>query len=85
MQAAGKSEGRWSIWSSIKDTRGLITIDNPFCITEHSKYVRLFPDAVYETNNVDFPYRIFLIVSYWPCLNDWKPNKSLINFYKFDL
>lgn len=74
MQAAGRSEGRWSIWSSIKETNGLMTIVSPFKITETSRYAKLFPEAVYETKRVDFPYNMFLIVSYWPGLNVLKPN-----------
>lgn len=62
IQAAGRSEGRWSIWSSINDTSGLIIIDNPFNITDVRRYVKLLPEAVYETNNVDLFYKIFFIV-----------------------
>lgn len=37
MHAAGKSDGKWSIWSNIKDTKGLTIIESPFNITDASK------------------------------------------------
>lgn len=83
IQAAGKSGGRWLNWSNIKDTNGLTTIDNPFSIIELNKYVKLLPEAVSDTNKVDFPYKILRVVSYWPYLNVVNPNISWINFYKF--
>jgi hypothetical protein len=83
MQAAGRSEGRCYIWSNIKDTSGLTTIDNPFKIIEDKRYVKLFPEAVYETNNVDLPYKIFKMVSYCPYLKLVNPNKSWISFSNF--
>lgn len=83
MQAAGKSYGKWSIWSSISETSGLITIDKPFIIIEDSKYVILLPEAVSETKRVDFPEIVFLIVSYCPYLKVVNPKISCISFYIF--
>ena len=42
----------------------ITTIDNPFSIIELNKYVKLLPEAVSDTNKVDFPYKILRVVSY---------------------
>ena len=49
MQAAGRSIGKCSSWSSIKAMRGLITIDIPCfapIIIEETMYVKDLPLAV---------------------------------------
>lgn len=62
IQAAGKSSGKWASWSSIKETKGLITIESPFISIELMMYVNDFPEAVYETNKVETPFKILVIV-----------------------
>lgn len=37
MHAAGRSTGRWSIWSNMRETKGLTTIERPLRITDASK------------------------------------------------
>ena len=64
MQAAGKSVGKCSSWSSIRETKGLMTIDTPFKTIDESKYVKDFPDAVSDTKRVDFPDKMLKMVSY---------------------
>jgi len=70
MQAAGNDSGRWDSWSSIRETKGLITIDSPPNNIELIMYVNDFPEAVSEIKTVDLALRIFMMVSYCPSLND---------------
>jgi len=63
MQAAGKDGCMLASWSSIKETRGDITIERPLPrAMDERMYVKDFPEAVSATKRVDFPLRILMIV-----------------------
>lgn len=85
MHAAGSTSGMDSIWSSIRDIRGLMTIDRPSCRMDERIYVRDFPDPVSDTNIVERWLRILLIVSNCPNRNYLNPQILPINFSRSGL
>ena len=63
MHAAGRVSGICASWSSISETRGLMTSESPSPRTIDVRiYAKDFPEAVYETKRVELPLRMLIIV-----------------------
>lgn len=84
MQAAGSYQGMLSIWSSIKDTSGLTTIDKPSISMEERMQHSDLPEPVYDTKRVEIPRITLSMTSYCPQRNDEKPQilpMSSVSYY----